>query len=45
MPAPTPQPTPAVLLPRPKPDKHVFSLPDVREILRPAMAGPWERGW
>jgi hypothetical protein len=24
---------------------HVYDLPQVRELPRPAAAGPWERGW
>jgi hypothetical protein len=25
--------------------RHTFGIPDVREIPRPAVAGPWEAGW
>lgn len=25
--------------------RHLFDIPDVREIPRQAVAGPWEAGW
>jgi hypothetical protein len=25
--------------------RHAFAIPDVREIPRRAVAGPWEAGW
>jgi hypothetical protein len=46
-PLPRPKPVvPAAAKPRvAKTRPHTFGIPDVREIPRRAVAGPWEAGW
>jgi hypothetical protein len=47
---PLPRPNPAVTAAARRPvvatvKRHAFGIPDVREIPRRAVAGPWEAGW
>lgn len=47
---PLPRPKPVVPAAAQRPaaapvPRHAFDIPDVREIPRRAVAGPWEAGW
>jgi hypothetical protein len=46
-PPPRPKPVPVVARPPAAPTgrRHTFGIPDVREIPRRTVAGPWEAGW